>query len=58
LYRASKKAFALIDSREVTLGAQVTRLIEEDAIPTETQVVGHAWAKSNKDGSPDGWPSC
>jgi Protein of unknown function (DUF4236) len=53
LYRASKQAFALIDSREVTLRSRSVRFIEDQAIPSDTQVVGHAWAKSNKDGTPD-----
>jgi hypothetical protein len=53
LYRASKQAFALVDSREVTLTFRPVRFIEEAALPSDTQVVGQAWAKSNKDGSPD-----
>jgi hypothetical protein len=53
LYRASKQAFALIDSREVTLTHRDTRFIEEEKVPADTRTVGHAWAKSNKDGSPD-----
>jgi hypothetical protein len=43
----------LIDSREATLTFKNQRFIEEGAVPSETQVVGKAWAKSNKDGSPD-----
>lgn len=53
LYRASKQAFALIDSREVSLTFRAVRFIEEGAIPADTTVVGQAWSKSNKDGSPD-----
>jgi TPR repeat protein len=53
LYRASKQAFALIDSREVSLTFRETRFIEEDTVPPDTTVAGQAWAKSNKDGSPD-----
>lgn len=53
LYRASKQAFALIDPREVTLTHRTIRFIEEEKLPSDTRTVGHAWAKSNKDGSPD-----
>src|ERR1022692_3445263 len=53
LYRASKQALALIDSLEVTLTFRPVRFIEEAPLPSDTQVVGQAWAKSNKDGSPD-----
>jgi hypothetical protein len=53
LYRASKQAFALIDSREVALAHRSLRFIEEEPIPSDTKVVGQAWAKSNKDGTPD-----
>jgi len=53
LYRASRQAFALINSREVTLTFKIQKFIEDQAVPADTQVVGQAWAKSNKDGSPD-----
>lgn len=53
LYRASKQAFALLDSREVTLAFRVQRFVEDQAVPSDTKVVAQAWAKSNKDGSPD-----
>jgi hypothetical protein len=53
LYRASQQAFALIDSGEVTLAFRPQRFIEEQGVPSDTKVVGQAWAKSNKDGSPD-----
>jgi hypothetical protein len=53
LYRASKQAFALIDSREVSLTFVSTRFTETGSVPSDTQVVGQTWAKCNKDGSPD-----
>jgi hypothetical protein len=53
LYRASKQAFALIDFREVTLTFVSMHFTEKEAIPSDAQTVGHTWAKSNKDGSPD-----
>jgi hypothetical protein len=48
LYRASKQAFALVDSREVTLAFRVQRFVEDQAVPSDTKVVAQAWAKSNK----------
>lgn len=53
LYRASKQAFALIDSREIKLVFRTVRFIEEEPVPSDTQVVGQTWAKVNKDGGPD-----
>jgi len=53
LYRASKQAFALIDFHDVKLEFQPLCFIEEEPVPSDTQTVGQAWAKSNKDGGPD-----
>jgi hypothetical protein len=53
LYRAGKQAFAIIDSREVHLTYRPERFIEDGPVPSDAQIVGRAWAKSNKDGSPD-----
>jgi len=53
LYRASRQAFALIDAEEIKLDFRTVRFIEEESVPSETQVVGQTWAKVNKDGSPD-----
>jgi hypothetical protein len=53
LYRVSDEAFALIDVRDVTLEYTAQSFIEEEAIPEDSQVVGQAWKKANKDGSPD-----
>jgi hypothetical protein len=53
LYRASKQAFALIDSRDVTLRFVSTRFTETDPVPSDSETVGRTWAKCNKDGSPD-----
>ena len=53
LYRASKQAFALIDSRDVTLRLVSTQFTETDPVPSDSQIVGRTWAKCNKDGSPD-----
>ncbi len=53
IYRAAKKALAVIDSREIRLAYAPVRFVEEEHVPSDTQVVGQAWAKSNKDGTPD-----
>jgi hypothetical protein len=53
LYRASKQAFALIDFQTVTLKLVSTSFTEADTVPSDSQVIGQTWAKSNKDGSPD-----
>jgi len=53
LYRASKQAFALIDSRDVTLRFVSTQFTETDSVPPDSQIVGRTRAKCNKDGSPD-----
>jgi hypothetical protein len=53
LYRAAKTSFAIIDFREVHLASFPTRFVEDRKVPTDAQVVGSAWAKSNKDGGPD-----
>jgi len=53
LYRASKQAFALIDSRDVMLRYVSTQFTENETVPSDSQVIGQTWAKCNKDGSPD-----
>lgn len=45
--------FALLDLREVVVSSGIVNFIEEEGVPPDSQVVGHAWAKANKDGSPD-----
>jgi Protein of unknown function (DUF4236) len=53
LYHVSREAFALVDIRDATLDYNATSFIEEEAIPTDAQLIGHTWKKANKDGSPD-----
>lgn len=45
--------YALVDLRDVTLDVQATRFLEEEGVPSDATVVGQAWARSNRDGSPD-----
>ncbi len=45
--------FALIDIRELKIGVEWVRFHETEGVPNDTEVIGHTWAKTNKDGSPD-----
>jgi len=46
-------AFALIDLRDIELAFTSMQFVEQEAVPGDTQVVGHTWAKVNKNGLPD-----
>jgi Bacterial SH3 domain len=39
--------------REVNAAFSITRFIEEEALPSDAEVIGRTWKKANKDGSPD-----
>lgn len=45
--------YALIDLRDIQLDVQRVRFIEDEAVPADAQIMDYAWAKSNRDGSPD-----
>lgn len=45
--------FALIDIRELQIDVEGVRFHEDESVPRDANVVGHTWAKTNKDGSPD-----
>ena len=53
LYRAGKEAFSVIDYHDVDGKAASVSFQEEEGVPKDSKIVGQAWAKSNKDGSPD-----
>ena len=53
LYRSSRQAFALIESRDVAVDFSPVHFIEDGGIPSDSTTVGQVWAKANKDGSPD-----
>lgn len=53
LYQVSREAFAVIDIRDLQLTVTLSRFIEEESVPADSEVVGHTWKKANKDGSPD-----
>ena len=44
---------ALIDLREVKITYHQSRFLEKESLSADAVVVGHTWAKCNKDGSPD-----
>lgn len=45
--------FGLLDLREVGVDWGSVSFIEEEQVPTDSEVVSRTWAKANKDGSPD-----
>ena len=45
--------FALIDLRELNICGGVTRFIESEGVPHDSEIVDHTWFKVNKNGSPD-----
>lgn len=53
LHGASKEAFALIDPVEVSMNLVGSKFIGDETIPDDARIVGKAWEKSNKDGTPD-----
>lgn len=53
LMQRADGAFALLDLREVGAESEPSRFIEDEQVPADAEVVGHTWAKANKDGSPD-----
>lgn len=46
-------AFALVDLRELEVGADTRGFVEDEEVPRDAEVRGYTWAKTNKDGSPD-----
>lgn len=53
LYFLSSDSFALLEYKDLQLEFSLSRFIEEESLPSDAEVVGHTWAKANKDGSPD-----
>ena len=54
LFYISAAAFALVEASQAEITFRVSPFIEEEAIPSDTRILRHAWKKANKDGSPDG----
>lgn len=53
LFMQSAADFALIDIADLSIEYSQCNFIEEEALPGDTEVIGQAWAKANKDGSRD-----
>jgi hypothetical protein len=49
----SVKNFALVDIRELTIHGTISKFLEEETIPTDSEQIGTTWAKVNNDGSRD-----
>ncbi|PZR26446.1 MAG: hypothetical protein DI535_14340 [Citrobacter freundii] len=49
----SKSEFALISYADLDVEFYEQRFIEDEAVPSDSRVVDHTWAKVNKDGSRD-----
>lgn len=45
--------YALVDLRELLLEFEAIRFIEDGPVPADTEIIGQAWERSNKDGSRD-----
>ncbi len=53
LYRASRKAFAVIECRETEIAFEPVNFIEESQVPPDARIIGQTWKYSNKNGGPD-----
>lgn len=53
MMRSRGSDFALIDVRELQVKCSQSRFIEEEGIPTDSEIIGQTWKKANKDGSRD-----
>ena len=53
LYRASPKAYSLINFRDMTLIFVPSQFTEAETIPSDAEVIGKTWLKADKDGSQD-----
>jgi hypothetical protein len=51
--RGGSGDFALVDLRDLNMEAVSVQFVEDEGVPSDATVVGHAWEKANKDGSPD-----
>ncbi len=49
----SNKKFGLIDIKEVEFDFISNQFMEEEGVPSDSNVIGNTWAKVNKNGSPD-----
>jgi hypothetical protein len=48
-----KNNFGLVDLSELKVSFRTTNFLEEESIPSDSKTISEAWAKVNKDGTPD-----
>jgi hypothetical protein len=53
LYRVAKEAFSVLASHELKIHVTLVEFREDEPVPNDSQTVGQAWLKENKDGSRD-----
>ncbi len=53
LYFESVRSFALLEMHELDLSVVGMRFHENEGVPSDAEVVGTTWLKTNKDGTPD-----
>jgi hypothetical protein len=53
MMRDQASDFGLIELSELTIESRLSRFIEEEQIPSDSEVTGYTWKKTNKDGSRD-----
>lgn len=53
MMRSPGRDFALLDVRDLSVELRLSRFVEEEKIPEDSEVIDRKWAKTNKDGSPD-----
>jgi hypothetical protein len=53
LYFVSEETFALLEYKQLSVDCTLTSFLEEQGVPSDSKVVGQAWAKANKNGTPD-----
>lgn len=49
----SDRSFGLVDFNDLHVSHSDQRFIEEEVVPSDSQIVDYTWAKVNKNGSPD-----
>ncbi len=49
----SRNEFALIDIKDFEMRFEASRFLEEERVPSDTEIIDHTWAKVNKNGQPD-----
>ena len=52
LFKDNQK-FGIFDLKEINTTLILTRYIENESVPKDTEIIDHTWKKANKDGSKD-----